>query len=163
MGKKNFELLSKMKPQFLQQGGERGHDAEILEKIWKDWEKFASYAFNKSHSTCYALIAYQTAYLKAHYPAQYMAAVLSNNMNDIKTVTFFMEECNRMGMKVLGPDVNESWYKFAVNEKGEIRFGLGAIKGGTWSRQKHCRTEKGGREISFHFRFCKKSQLKRLQ
>ena len=129
MGKKNFELLSKMKPQFLQQGGERGHDAEILEKIWKDWEKFASYAFNKSHSTCYALIAYQTAYLKAHYPAQYMAAVLSNNMNDIKTVTFFMEECNRMGMKVLGPDVNESWYKFAVNEKGEIRFGLGAIKG----------------------------------
>ena len=118
-----------MKPQFLQQGGERGHDAEILEKIWKDWEKFASYAFNKSHSTCYALIAYQTAYLKAHYPAQYMAAVLSNNMNDIKTVTFFMEECNRMGMKVLGPDVNESWYKFAVNEKGEIRFGLGAIKG----------------------------------
>ena len=129
MGKKNFELLSKMKPQFLQQGGERGHDAEILEKIWKDWEKFASYAFNKSHSTCYALIAYQTAYLKAHYPAQYMAAVLSNNMNDIKTVTFFMEECNRMGIKVLGPDVNESWYKFAVNEQGEIRFGLGAIKG----------------------------------
>ena len=96
-GKKNFELLSKMKPQFLQQGGDRGHDAEILEKIWKDWEKFASYAFNKSHSTCYALIAYQTAYFKAHYPAQYMAAVLSNNMNDIKSVTFFMEDAIAWG------------------------------------------------------------------
>jgi DNA polymerase-3 subunit alpha len=129
MGKKKVDLLNKMKPQFLSQGDERGHDKETLEKIWKDWEKFASYAFNKSHSTCYALIAYQTAYLKAHYPAEYMAAVLSNNMNDIKTVTFFMEECNRMGLKVLGPDVNESWYKFAVNEKGEIRFGLGALKG----------------------------------
>ncbi len=129
MGKKSFDLLAKMKPQFLEQGNERGHDTEILEKIWKDWEAFASYAFNKSHSTCYALIAYQTAYLKSHYPAEYMAAVLSNNMNDIKTVTFFMQECNRMGLQVLGPDVNESWYKFAVNEKGEIRFGLGAIKG----------------------------------
>ncbi|MBM78610.1 MAG: DNA polymerase III subunit alpha [Crocinitomicaceae bacterium] len=129
MGKKSFDLLAKMKPKFLEQGNERGHDTEILEKIWKDWEAFAAYAFNKSHSTCYALIAYQTAYLKAHYPAEYMAAVLSNNMNDIKTVTFFMEECNRMGLPVLGPDVNESWYKFAVNDKGEIRFGLGAIKG----------------------------------
>ena len=129
MGKKKADLLNKMKPQFLSQGNDRGHDPEILEKIWKDWEKFAMYAFNKSHSTCYALIAYQTAYLKAHYPAEYMAAVLSNNMNDIKNVTFFMEECNRMGLKVLGPDVNESWYKFAVNDKGEIRFGLGAIKG----------------------------------
>tara|TARA_B110000971_G_scaffold72613_1_gene74551 strand:- start:8926 stop:13371 length:4446 start_codon:yes stop_codon:yes gene_type:complete len=129
MGKKKVDLLNKMKPQFLSQGQERGHDTEILEKIWKDWEKFASYAFNKSHSTCYALIAYQTAYLKAHYPAEYMASVLSNNMNDIKSVTFFMKECNRMGLNVLGPDVNESWYKFAVNEKGEIRFGLGAVKG----------------------------------
>ena len=161
MGKKNFELLSKMKPQFLQQGGERGHDAEILEKIWKDWEKFASYAFNKSHSTCYALIAYQTAYLKAHYPAQYMAAVLSNNMNDIKTVTFFMEECNRMGMKVLGPDVNESWYKFAVNEKGEIRFGLGAIKGVGHGPVKNI-VEKRKEEGKFHsiFDFVKKVSLK---
>ena len=129
MGKKKVDLLNKMKPQFLSQGEERGHETEILEKIWKDWEKFASYAFNKSHSTCYALIAYQTAYLKAHYPAEYMASVLSNNMNDIKSVTFFMKECNRMGLNVLGPDVNESWYKFAVNEKGEIRFGLGAVKG----------------------------------
>ena len=118
MGKKKVDLLNKMKPQFLNQGQERGHDTEILEKIWKDWEKFASYAFNKSHSTCYALIAYQTAFLKAHYPAEYMASVLSNNMNDIKSVTFFMKECNRMGLNVLGPDVNESWYKFAVNDKG---------------------------------------------
>ena len=101
----------------------------VLEKIWKDWEAFASYAFNKSHSTCYAYIAYQTAYLKAHYPAEYMAAVLSNNMNDIKQVTFFMEECKRMGLDVLGPDVNESYYKFAVNKDGAVRFGMGAIKG----------------------------------
>ena len=129
MGKKAVDLLNKMKPQFLNQGEQRGHNTDVLEKIWKDWEKFASYAFNKSHSTCYALIAYQTAYLKAHYPAEYMASVLSNNMNDIKSVTFFMKECNRMGLNVLGPDVNESWYKFAVNEKGEIRFGLGAVKG----------------------------------
>ena len=102
---------------------------EKLEKIWKDWEAFASYAFNKSHSTCYAWIAYQTAYLKAHYPAEYMAAVLSNNMNDIKQVSFFMEECRRMGLEVLGPDVNESYYKFTVNNQGAIRFGMGAIKG----------------------------------
>ena len=161
MGKKKVDLLNKMKPQFLSQGDERGHDPEILEKIWKDWEKFASYAFNKSHSTCYALIAYQTAYLKSHYPAEYMAAVLSNNMNDIKTVTFFMEECNRMGLKVLGPDVNESWYKFAVNEKGEIRFGLGAIKGvghGPVKNIVNLRKEKG----AFHsiFDFVKKVSLK---
>ncbi|MFZ6053310.1 DNA polymerase III subunit alpha [Halocola ammonii] len=129
MGKKKFDLLAKLKPQFLNQGGERGHDKKILEKIWKDWEAFASYAFNKSHSTCYAWVAYQTAYLKAHYPAEYMASVLSNNMNDIKQVTFFMEECKRMGVPVLGPSVNESEYKFVVNEKGEIRFGLGAVKG----------------------------------
>ena len=129
MGKKKFDLLDKMKPKFLDQGEQKGHDREILEKIWKDWEAFASYAFNKSHSTCYALIAYHTAYLKANYPAEYMASVLSNNMNDIKNVTFFMEECKRMGLAVLGPDVNESWYKFAVNKKGEVRFGLGAIRG----------------------------------
>ncbi len=129
MGKKKKDVLDKMKPKFLEQGGANGHDKGILEKVWKDWEAFASYAFNKSHSTCYAWIAYQTAYLKAHYPAEYMAAVLSNNMNDIKTVTFFMEECRRMGLKVLGPDVNESYYKFAVNEQGEVRFGMGGIKG----------------------------------
>ncbi|MBT8211193.1 MAG: DNA polymerase III subunit alpha, partial [Eudoraea sp.] len=129
MGKKIFALLQKLKPKFLNGGEERGHPREVLEKIWKDWEAFASYAFNKSHSTCYAYIAYQTAYLKAHYPAEYMAAVLSNNMNDIKQVTFFMEECKRMGLEVLGPDVNESYYKFAVNQNNAIRFGMGAIKG----------------------------------
>ncbi|MFT6838741.1 MAG: DNA polymerase-3 subunit alpha, partial [Sediminicola sp.] len=129
MGKKIFALLEKLKPQFLDGGEEKGHPRDVLEKIWKDWEAFASYAFNKSHSTCYAYIAYQTAYLKAHYPAEYMAAVLSNNMNDIKQVTFFMEECKRMGLKVLGPDVNESYYKFAVNDQNAVRFGMGAIKG----------------------------------
>ncbi|QLG44751.1 DNA polymerase III subunit alpha [Costertonia aggregata] len=129
MGKKIFAVLQKMKPQFLEGGAANGHPTETLEKIWKDWEAFAAYAFNKSHSTCYAYIAYQTAYLKAHYPAEYMAAVLSNNMNDIKQVTFFMEECKRMGLDVLGPDVNESYYKFAVNKDGAVRFGMGAIKG----------------------------------
>lgn len=129
MGKKQKSVLDKMKPQFIAQAEANGHPAQVLEKIWKDWEAFASYAFNKSHSTCYAWIAYQTAYLKAHYPAEYMAAVLSNNMNDIKQVTFFMEECRRMGMPVLGPDVNESFYKFTVNDQGAIRFGMGAIKG----------------------------------
>ena len=129
MGKKIFSLLQKLKPQFIEGGMNNGHSQEVLEKIWKDWEAFAAYAFNKSHSTCYAWIGYQTAYLKAHYPAEYMAAVLSNNMNDIKQVTFFMEECRRMGLKVLGPDVNESFYKFAVNDDQAIRFGIGAIKG----------------------------------
>ncbi|WP_418264682.1 DNA polymerase III subunit alpha [Flavobacterium faecale] len=129
MGKKQKDVLDKMKPKFVKQAAEKGHDAVVLEKIWKDWEAFASYAFNKSHSTCYAWIAYQTAYLKAHYPAEYMAAVLSNNMNDIKQVSFFMEECKRMGLQVLGPDVNESYYKFTVNEDYAVRFGMGAIKG----------------------------------
>ena len=129
MGKKQKEVLDKMKPKFIEQAEAKGHDAVILEKIWKDWEAFASYAFNKSHSTCYAWIAYQTAYLKAHFPAEYMAAVLSNNMNDIKQVSFFMEECKRMGLEVLGPDVNESFYKFTVNENYAVRFGMGAIKG----------------------------------
>lgn len=129
MGKKQKSVLDKMKPQFVAQAAERGHDPEKLEKIWKDWEAFASYAFNKSHSTCYAWIAYQTAYLKAHYPAEYMAAVLSNNMSDIKQVTFFMDECKRMGLRVLPPDVNESFYKFTVNDQGNIRFGMGAVKG----------------------------------
>jgi DNA polymerase-3 subunit alpha len=129
MGKKQKAVLDKMKPRFIKQASAKGMDAEVLEKIWTDWEAFASYAFNKSHSTCYAWIAYQTAYLKAHYPAEYMAAVLSNNMNDIKQVTFFMEECKRMKLNVLGPDVNESYYKFSVNKDNAIRFGMGAIKG----------------------------------
>ena len=129
MGKKQKSVLDKMKPRFIKQASAKGMDAKVLEKIWTDWEAFASYAFNKSHSTCYAWIAYQTAYLKAHYPAEYMAAVLSNNMNDIKQVTFFMEECKRMKLNVLGPDVNESYYKFSVNQDNAVRFGMGAIKG----------------------------------
>ena len=129
MGKKQKAVLDKMKPKFISQAAAKGMDEEKLEKIWKDWEAFASYAFNKSHSTCYAWIAYQTAYLKAHYPAEYMAAVLSNNMNDIKSVTFFMEECKRMRLPVLGPSVNESYYKFSVNQYNAVRFGMGAIKG----------------------------------
>ena len=129
MGKKQANVLAKMKPKFIEQASKKGHDAEKLEKIWKDWEAFASYAFNKSHSTCYAWIAYQTAYLKAHYPAEYMASVLSNNMNDIKQVSFFMEECKRSGLTVLGPDVNESYAKFSVNKEDNIRFGMAAIKG----------------------------------
>jgi DNA polymerase-3 subunit alpha len=129
MGKKQRDVLDKMKPKFVKQAAEKGHDPVILEKIWKDWEAFAEYAFNKSHSTCYAWIAYQTAYLKANYPAEYMAAVLSNNMSDIKQVAFFMEECRQMGVTVLGPDVNESDLKFSVNAKGEVRFGMSAVKG----------------------------------
>ena len=129
MGKKQKDVLDKMKSKFVSQAVANGHAEDKLEKIWKDWEAFAQYAFNKSHSTCYAWIAYQTAYLKAHYPAEYMAAVLSNNMNDIKQVSFFMEECKRMGLTVLGPDVNESFYKFTVNEHYAVRFGMGAIKG----------------------------------
>lgn len=129
MGKKQRDVLDKMKPKFISQAAAKGHSEEKLEKIWKDWEAFAEYAFNKSHSTCYAWIAYQTAYLKANYPAEYMAAVLSNNMNDIKQVSFFMEECKRMGLKVLGPDVNESYYKFTVNNEYAVRFGMGAVKG----------------------------------
>ncbi len=129
MGKKQMATLQKMKPQFLDAGESNGHDRTILEKVWKDWEAFASYAFNKSHSTCYAWIAYQTAYLKANYPAEFMAATLSNNMNQIKDVTKFMDECRRMGLDVMGPDVNESNYKFTVNPQGAIRFGMGAVKG----------------------------------
>ncbi|MEI6509000.1 MAG: DNA polymerase III subunit alpha [Bacteroidota bacterium] len=129
MGKKDRKTLDKLKPQFILQASEKGHDAKILEKIWTDWEAFASYAFNKSHSTCYAFVAFQTGYLKAHYPGEYMSSLLTNNQSNIDKVTFFMEECKRMGIPVLGPDVNESQVNFAVNKKGEIRFGLGAIKG----------------------------------
>ncbi len=128
MGKKIKAMLPPLKEKFIGGGIKNGHDEKILEKIWNDWLAFANYAFNKSHSTCYALIGFQTAYLKAHYPAAFMAAVLSNNSGDIKQVTFFMEECRRMGIKTLGPDLNESQYKFTVNDKGEIRFGLGAVK-----------------------------------
>jgi DNA polymerase-3 subunit alpha len=129
MGKKDRKTLDKLKPRFIEEAGAKGHSSEKLEKIWTDWEAFASYAFNKSHSTCYAFVAFQTAYLKAHYPAEYMCAVLSHNSDPIDVVRFFMEECKRMGLKVLGPDINESARSFSVNAKGDIRFGLGAIKG----------------------------------
>jgi len=128
MGKKQKSVLDKMKAQFISGATARDLPADKLEKIWTDWEAFAQYAFNKSHSTCYAFVAYQTAYLKAHYPAEYMSAVL-NNAGAIEKITFFMEECKRMGIKVLGPDINESLKGFAVNDKGEIRFGLGGLKG----------------------------------
>ena len=128
MGKKNRETLDKMKSQFMAGATAKGHPEKVLDKVWTDWEAFAQYAFNKSHSTCYAFVAYQTAYLKAHYPAEYMAAVL-NHSNSIEKLTFFMEECQRMGLKVLGPDINESQQGFAVNDAGEIRFGLGGLKG----------------------------------
>ncbi|MBQ7945648.1 MAG: DNA polymerase III subunit alpha [Bacteroidales bacterium] len=129
MGKKLKDKLDEMKPKFVSGGQANGHDPKVLEKIWADWEKFASYAFNKSHATCYSLVAYQTAYLKAHYPAEFMAAVMTRNINDIKEVTKMMTECKVLGIEVLGPDINESGYHFMVNKDGNIRFGLGAIKG----------------------------------
>lgn len=129
MGKKKRKLIDEMKPLFMAGAEERGYDTTVMEKVWTDWEEFAAYAFNKSHSTCYALIAFHTAYLKTHYPAEYMAAVLTHNMNDIKKVSFFMDECKSMGIKVLGPDVNESKLGFAVNKQGAIRFGMAAVKG----------------------------------
>jgi DNA polymerase-3 subunit alpha len=128
MGKKQKAVLDKMKSKFMDGCQKNGFDLKICEKIWTDWEAFASYAFNKSHSTCYAFVAFQTGYLKAHYPAEYMASVL-NNASSIEKVTFFMDECKRMGIQVLGPDVNESKLTFTVNKQGNIRFGLGAIKG----------------------------------
>ena len=129
MGKKQKDVLDKMKSKFVEGCAKNGHDTKICEKVWVDWEAFASYAFNKSHSTCYAYLAFQTAYLKANYPSEFMASVLTHNMGDITKVTFFMEECKRMGIKVLGPDVNESIGDFSVNENGDIRFGMTAIKG----------------------------------
>lgn len=129
MGKKLKDVMDKLKAQFVDGCLERGYDKKRVEKIWGDWEAFAQYAFNKSHSTCYAYVSYQTAYLKAHYPSEFMAAVLSRNLSDIKKITLFMDECRRMGIQVLGPDVNESNYKFTVMQNGDVRFGLGAIKG----------------------------------
>jgi DNA polymerase-3 subunit alpha len=129
MGKKIKEKLDELKPKFIAGGKSNGHDEKALEKIWADWEKFASYAFNKSHATCYSWVAYQTAYIKAHYPSEYMATVLSRNLNDIKEVTAYMTECKSMGISVLGPDVNASMVKFSTNKSGDIRFGLAAIKG----------------------------------
>ncbi|WP_018462525.1 DNA polymerase III subunit alpha [Segatella paludivivens] len=129
MGKKKKAIVDAMKPKFIKQGQENGHNPKVLEKIWTDWEKFASYAFNKSHATCYSWVAYQTAYIKAHYPAEYMAALMTRRFSQITEITKLMEECQNMKIATLGPDVNESYSKFGVNKKGEIRFGLSAIKG----------------------------------
>ena len=129
MGKKKKAIVDQMKPMFIEGGKKNGHDPKVLEKIWADWEKFASYAFNKSHATCYSWVAYQTAYLKAHYPAEYMAANMSRNLANITEITKLMDECKAMGIETLGPDVNESRNKFSVNKGGAIRFGLAAIKG----------------------------------
>ena len=129
MGKKKKKIVDAMKPQFIEGGKKNGHDEATLEKIWGEWEKFASYAFNKSHAACYSWVAYQTAYLKAHYPAEFMAALLTRRRDDIKEITKLMDECKSMGIATLGPDVNESFVNFGVNQKGEIRFGLAAIKG----------------------------------
>ena len=129
MGKKKKAIVDAMKPKFIAGGQANGHDPKVLDKIWGDWEKFASYAFNKSHATCYSWVSYQTAYLKAHYPAEFMAGNMSRCLNDINKITKLMSECKSMGIKCLGPDVNESWQKFSANKKGEVRFGLAAIKG----------------------------------
>ncbi len=129
MGKKKKAIVDAMKPKFIEGGKKNGHDPKVLEKIWADWEKFASYAFNKSHAACYSWVAYQTAYLKAHYPAEFMAAIMTRRKNDIKEIKKLMDECLSLGIKTLGPDVNESFSNFGVNKKGEIRFGLAAIKG----------------------------------
>jgi len=129
MGKKKKDIVDAMKPKFIAGGMKNGHDPEVLDKIWKDWEAFASYAFNKSHAACYSWVAYQTAYLKANYPAEFMAAIMSRRRDQITEITKLMDECKAMGIATLGPDVNESYLKFGVNKKGEIRFGLAAIKG----------------------------------
>ena len=129
MGKKLRDKLDHMKPKFIEGGRKNGHNPDVLEKIWADWEKFASYAFNKSHATCYSWVAYQTAYLKANYPSEYMAGAMSRNISNITEITKLMDECKATGIRVLGPDVNESSLKFSVNHHGDIRFGLGAVKG----------------------------------
>lgn len=129
MGKKKKAIVDAMKPKFIEGGKKNGHDPKVLEKIWGDWEKFASYAFNKSHATCYSWVAYQTAYLKAHYPAEFMAGNMSRCLNDITKITKLMSECQAMNIPCLGPDVNDSEQKFSANKKGEVRFGLSAIKG----------------------------------
>ena len=129
MGKKMIDKMNELEALFYEGGKQNGHDPKVLNKIWEDWKKFASYAFNKSHATCYSWVSFQTAYLKAHYPAEYMAAVLSRNLNNIVEITKFIDECRAIDIKVLGPNVNESRQKFSPNHKGEIRFGLSAIKG----------------------------------
>ena len=129
MGKKKKDIVDAMKPKFIEGGKKNGHDPKILDKIWSDWEKFASYAFNKSHATCYSWVAYQTAFLKANFPSQFMAAVMSRSLDNITEMRKLMDECKQMGINTLGPDVNESRHKFSVNIEGDIRFGMAAIKG----------------------------------
>jgi DNA polymerase-3 subunit alpha len=129
MGKKKKEILDKLKPRFFEGCRQNGVEDSKIDKIWNDWEAFAKYAFNKSHSTCYAVVSYRMAYLKAHYPAEFMAAVLSRNLSDIKKITFFLDECKHQNIAVLGPDINESHSNFTVNKQGGIRFGMSAIKG----------------------------------
>lgn len=157
MGKKKIEEMNKLFDLFISQGTEKGHKEEILKKVWKDWEAFASYAFNKSHSTCYAYLAFHTGYLKAHYPAEFMASVLTHNMNDIKKVSFFMDECKWMGIEILGPSANESEKKFSVNQDGAIRFGLAAIKGvGGTAAEEIIRERKENGVYSNIFDICKR-------
>ena len=129
MGKKLKDKLDALKPKFIAGGTKNGHDPKVLEKIWADWEKFASYAFNKSHATCYSWVAFQTAYLKANYPSEYMAAVLSRNLANVDQLTIYMNECKRMDIRVLGPDINESMRTFSANAAGDVRFGMAAVKG----------------------------------
>jgi DNA polymerase-3 subunit alpha len=157
MGKKKIEEMNKLFDLFISQGTEKGHKEEILKKVWKDWEAFASYAFNKSHSTCYAYLAFHTGYLKANYPAEFMASVLTHNMNDIKKVSFFMDECKWMGIEILGPSANESEKKFSVNQDGAIRFGLAAIKGvGGTAAEEIIRERKENGVYSNLFDICKR-------
>ena len=129
MGKKIIDLLNSLKDKFISGGIKNGHPQDVLEKIWKDWVKFASYAFNKSHATCYAWVSYQTGWLKAHYPAEFQAANLTKNLSNMDEIKKIMDDCKKNGIKVLNPDINESDAKFTVNKQGEIRFGLGGIKG----------------------------------
>lgn len=162
MGKKIQSLMEELKPKFLGGCKQNGHPEKIALKIWDDWEAFARYAFNKSHSTCYSIVAYQTGYLKANYPAEYMAAVLSHNQNNIEKVTFFMDECRHLGIRVLGPDVNESNIDFDVNEEGEIRFGLGAIKGAGENAMKEIIESRNSKDGLFKdfFDFAKRLNLR---
>jgi DNA polymerase-3 subunit alpha len=160
MGKKQRAVLDKLKSKFIEGAQANGHDEKICEKIWKDWEAFAEYAFNKSHSTCYAYVSYQTGYLKAHYPAEFMAALLSRNVSDIKSISFFMDECKRMGVPVLGPDVNASRKRFASDGNGVIRFGLQAIKGVGENAVEHIIEErKRGGEFKSIFDFVERINL----
>jgi DNA polymerase-3 subunit alpha len=157
MGKKKIEEMNKLYKVFMDQGMGNGHPQKTLDKIWTDWKAFASYAFNKSHSTCYAYLAFQTGYLKAHYPAEFMASVLTHNMNNITKVSFYMDECKKQGILTLGPDVNESATKFSVNKEGAIRFGLGAIKGvGTTAAKEIIRERKENGDYASIFDLCKR-------